>query len=189
MKKHGRSRRAAWLAVVAVGAVLVSGTAALATHVMPVDPMTIPPGPGFGSRLLATHNAISDIEISALARAVKPKGADLFVQHVRLPANADTGWHTHPGPALVLVVNGSLTYEDAFANQCRQLTYSATWPAPGEGFLDRGFGHVHRAVAGSAGADFYVVYVLPPGSPTHVVTASAPKECTEEWRLSPKVPR
>ena len=111
--------------------------------------------------------------VSALARAVNPDGTDVFVQHVRLGANAPTGWHTHPGPALVTVVKGTLTYEDAEAKACNRITYAA-----GEGFVDRGFGHVHRAVAGTDGVDFYVVYLLPPGTATHVIPASAPAECS-----------
>jgi len=161
-----------WLPLLAFGAVLVGGTAALAAHVPQVDPATVPPGPALGSAFLATHNSIADIPVSALARAVTPDGADVFLQHVRLGANAATGWHTHPGPALVTVVNGALTYEDAFANECRRATYEA-----GEGFVDRGFGHVHRAVAGPAGADFYVVYLLPPGSATHVIPTNPSPEC------------
>ena len=109
--------------------------------------------------------------MSALARAVTPNGADVFIQHVRLGANVPTGWHTHPGPALVEVVKGSVTYEDAQANVCRQTTYN-----PGEGFVDRGFGHVHRAIAGPDGVDFYVVYILPPGSETHVIPVTTPPE-------------
>jgi hypothetical protein len=78
--------------------------------------------------------------------------------------NQDTGWHTRPGPVFVEVVKGSLTYEDAHHGKCRRLTCEA-----GEGFFDRGFGHVHHAVAGAEGAEFYPVYVLPPGSETHVI--------------------
>ena len=70
------------------------------------------------------------------------------------------------------VVGGALTYEDAFGNECRRATYAA-----GQGFVDRGFGHVHRAIAGPAGADFYVVYLLPPGSATHVIPTSPSSEC------------
>jgi hypothetical protein len=148
-------------------ALLVSGGVALAGHVTQVDPATVPTG------FLAAHNSIDDVPVSALARAVQPDGTDVHVQHVRLGANAPTGWHTHPGPALVTVVKGSLVYEDAAtANRCRRLVYSA-----GEGFVDRGFGHVHRAIAGPDGVDFYVVYLLPPGTASHVVPTSAPAEC------------
>jgi hypothetical protein len=154
------------LALAVAGALAAAG-AAIANHVPQVDPATVPTG------MLAEHNAIADVPVSALARAVTPNGADVFVQHVRLGANTATGWHTHPGPALVSVVNGSVTYEDAEANRCVDAIYTA-----GEGFVDRGFGHVHRAIAGLQGVDFYVTYVLPPGSATHVIPVNeAPEPC------------
>ncbi len=128
-----------------------------------MDPATVPTG------FLAAHNSIRDVPVATFRRAVIRKGADFFVQHVRLSANVPTGWHTHPGPAFVMVVKGALTYEDA----CIRVTYG-----PVQGFVDRGFGHVHRAIAGSDGVDFYVVYVLPPGSETHVIPASPPSECS-----------
>jgi hypothetical protein len=154
------------LALGAVGALAAAG-AAIANHVPQVNPATVPTG------MLAEHNAIADVPVSALARAVTPDGTDMFVQHVRLGANTATGWHTHPGPALVAVVDGSLIYEDAEANRCVDTTYEA-----GEGFVDRGFGHVHRAIAGDAGVDFYVTYLLPHGSANHVIPVnSAPEAC------------
>ena len=155
-----------WIAALAGVAVLAAAGTALASHVTQVEPATVPTG------FLAAHNTIGDVPVSSLARAVTPDGADLFIQHVRLSANAATGWHTHPGPALVGVVKGSLTYQDAEANVCKSVTYVA-----GKGFVDRGFGHVHRAVAGVDGVDFYVVYLLPRGSVTHVIPAPAPAQC------------
>jgi hypothetical protein len=151
----------------AIVAALAGTGVAIANHVTQVDPASVPTG------FLAAHSYIGDVPISALARAASSDGAEVFVQHVRLPANAPTGWHTHPGPALVAVVRGSLTYEDAQANTCRRVLYG-----PGTGFVDRGFGHVHRAVAGADGVDFYVTYILPPGSETHVIpVAAAPEPC------------
>jgi quercetin dioxygenase-like cupin family protein len=157
---------ARWPAVAFAAVALGVSGAAVASHVTQVDPSTVPTG------FLAAHNSIGDVPVSALARAVKPDGADVFIQHVRLGANAPTGWHTHPGPALVTVVRGSLTYEEGAANRCNRITYEA-----GEGFVDRGFGHVHRAIAGADGVDFYVVYLLPPGTPSHVTPADAAAEC------------
>ncbi len=151
----------------ALTAVIVGGgSLALANHVTQVDPGAVPTG------FLAAHTRIDAVGVNNLARAVKPDGAELSVQHVRLSANQATAWHTHPGPVLVAVVSGSLTYEDAHANECRRTTYTA-----GEGFTDPGFGHVHRAVAGPSGADFYPVYVLPKSSATHLIDATAPPEC------------
>jgi quercetin dioxygenase-like cupin family protein len=155
-------RHSRWPATLAAVAALTGGAVALAAHVTEVDPATVPTG------FLAAHNSIADVPVGPFKRAVKRNGADLSVQHVRLGANAPTGWHTHPGPAFVTVVKGALTYEDA----CGRATYG-----PGQGFVDRGFGHVHRAIAGPKGVDFYVTYVLPPGSATHVIAANEPADC------------
>jgi quercetin dioxygenase-like cupin family protein len=159
-------RRTRMFAIAGVVTVCGAG-AAFAAHVTQVDPATVPTG------FLAAHNKVEGIHVASVARAVDDGKADVFIQHARLAANADTGWHTHPGPVFVEVVKGSLTYEDAQHGECRRITYHA-----GEGFFDRGFGHVHHAVAGADGVDFYPVYVLPPGSTTHVIPATAPEECT-----------
>jgi quercetin dioxygenase-like cupin family protein len=153
----------------AVAGVLTVGgaAAAIANHVTQVDPATVPTG------FLAAHSKVEGIRVSAIARAVERRNADVSIQHARLAPNEATGWHTHPGPAMVAVVRGSITYEDAGHGKCQRATYVA-----GEGFFDRGFGHVHRAIAGRDGADFYPVYVLPPGSETHLIPATAPEECT-----------
>jgi hypothetical protein len=151
------------------GVVTVCGAgAALASHVTQVDPATVPTG------FLATHNQVDGIRMSSVARAVDRGRADVFIQHVRLAPGEATPWHTHPGPVFVEVVKGSLTYEDAEHGDCRELPYEA-----GRGFFDRGFGHVHRVVAGSSGAEFYPVYVLPPGSAAHIISATAPEECAD----------
>jgi hypothetical protein len=157
-----------WLpALVAVAvAMLVGGGVALASHVPQLDPATVPTG------FLAAHNSVANIRVSAVAQAVKEGRADVFVQHVHLDPKIPTSWHTHPGPAIVTVVKGALTYEDANQGGCRRLTYKE-----GQGFFDQGFGHVHRAVAGLAGADFYVTYILPSGTPAHILPASAPSAC------------
>jgi hypothetical protein len=106
-----------WAIATGIAAVaLAAAGAAIANHVTQADPATVPTG------FLAAHNSIEEIPLAALARAVTPNGADVFIQHVRLGGNVPTGWHTHPGPALVEVVKGSLTYEDAKAHVCQQTT-------------------------------------------------------------------
>jgi len=43
--------------------------------------------------------------------------------------------------------------------------------------MDRGFGHVHRVIAGEDGADFYVVYIHPRDAGNPVLPATEPPEC------------
>jgi hypothetical protein len=151
------------LVVVAVG-----GATAYADHVQPVDPETVPLG------VFAAHNKVSNISTAALVRATKRNRADVTIQHARLAPGQATAWHTHPGPGLVTVVKGSLTYEDARDGECTEIFYPA-----GRGFMDRGFGHVHRVVAGDEGADFYIVYVHPRGAGNPLLPAEQPPECAE----------
>jgi quercetin dioxygenase-like cupin family protein len=53
-----------------------------------------------------------------------------------------SGWHTHPGPAVISVVEGSVTVTNA--NDCVPRTYGE-----GEAFLDPGQGNVHIAANAS----------------------------------------
>lgn len=48
-----------------------------------------------------------------------------------------TGWHSHPGPVVVLVESGAMTFYD---DDCTVRTYTA-----GQAFIDRGQGHAHIA--------------------------------------------
>lgn len=129
------------MALVSAAAAVGAGGVGLANHVSVVDPATVPTG------FLSAHVDVRQMQVSSFARAVKRHRSDVFVQHARLAANEATPFHTHPGPAIVTVVRGALTYEDAEGRHCRRTTYVA-----GKGFMGRGFGHVHRAVAGLEGA-------------------------------------
>jgi quercetin dioxygenase-like cupin family protein len=151
----------------ATAAVVVGAGAAIAAHVTEIDPATVPTG------FFVAHNYVADVPVSAIARAAEANGADVFVQHLRFPPNQAFPWHTHPGPVFGMVVSGSLTYEDTADNTCRDRTYTA-----GHGFVDPGFGHVHRAIAGPSGAEAYFIFILPPGSETHIISAPAPEECS-----------
>jgi quercetin dioxygenase-like cupin family protein len=152
---------------VAGAAVVVGAGAAIASHAPEIDPATVPTG------FFVAHNHVADIPVSPIARAVEPNGADVFVQHLSLGANQVFAWHTHPGPVIVTVRSGSLTYQDAAHNTCRDRRYTA-----GEGFVDPGFGHVHRVIAGPAGAEIYSTFLLPPGSENHLIPAPAAEECS-----------
>ena len=166
MRGNARTSRYVFLIMATVGAVAVGGVA-YATHVPEVDPLTVPPG------FLTAHNRVVDVPVSAFARASAAKGTEVTVQHIRLNPNQAIPWHTHPGPVYVLVERGAFTYERAHGSKCLRTTYEA-----GTGFVDRGFGHVHQAFAGVAGAEIYAVYVFPPGSANHLIPTAPAKACT-----------
>lgn len=158
-------KRKRFLIAVATAAVASGGVVA-AGHVATVDPATVPVG------FLATHNRVAEVPISAFARAAAADGAELTVQHIRLVPNQPIPWHTHPGPVFVLIERGAFTYEYARGSKCVSETYEA-----GQGFVDPGFGSVHQATAGPAGAEIYAVYVLPPGSHHHLIRTDPAPAC------------
>ena len=103
-----------------------------------------------------------------LPAARKVPAADFAVQQVVLGPGGATGWHTHPGPALVLVRSGEFTLYNAEAG-CAPTTYKA-----GQSFVDAGFGNVHigRNEAPAGNVELYVVYLTPAGAGVRI---DAPK--------------
>lgn len=66
------------------------------------------------------------------------KGAgETVMQEIVLAPNGSTGWHSHPGPVVVVIKSGTMTFYD---DTCVVRTYTA-----GQAFVDSGQGHVHIA--------------------------------------------
>lgn len=86
---------------------------------------------------------------------------DTVVQQITFSPGGHTGWHSHPGPALVLVTQGELTLYSDDDPTCSGRTYSA-----GQAFIDRGQGHVHIGRASQTqNTVLWVTYFdVPPGS-------------------------
>lgn len=154
------------LAIVAVLVVGVGVNGALASHAPVVDPASVPPG------LLAAHVDASSIDIAPLARAIKHDQATMFIQHFRIAPNSALGWHTHPGPAFVAVVKGTLGYQREVQGEC-----VTTWYEAGTGFMDPGFGEVHRGIARGDGFESYALFVTPSGSPSQSIATDPPAAC------------
>jgi quercetin dioxygenase-like cupin family protein len=65
---------------------------------------------------------------------------DVVVLTTTIRPGGSTGWHSHPGPAFIVVIRGTLTVYDGNDPACTPHRYRS-----GTGFLDPGFGHVHIA--------------------------------------------
>jgi quercetin dioxygenase-like cupin family protein len=99
--------------------------------------------------------------------------SDLAVQQVTVDPGGTTGWHSHPGPAVVIVKSGSLTLYDGDDRRCRGTRYSA-----GKVFIDEGYGHVHIGRnEGTTPAELYVTFLdLPVGAAPRIDVPS-PGNC------------
>jgi quercetin dioxygenase-like cupin family protein len=87
---------------------------------------------------------------------------ETVIQQIVIAPGGNTGWHSHPGPVVVLVKSGQMSLYDSEDPTCTGRTYSA-----GEAFIDSGQGHVHIARnEGSANLELWATYfdVTPGGA-------------------------
>jgi hypothetical protein len=105
--------------------------------------------------------------------------SDVAVQQVTIAPGGSTGWHSHPGPAVVIVKSGSFTLYDADDRTCTGTTYSVDPANPvGKVFIDEGYGHVHIGRnEGSTNTELYVTYLDMPVGAAPRIDVPAPGNC------------
>jgi|SRR5215211_4167413 len=102
-----------------------------------------------------------------------PDLLETVMQQIVIGPGGSTGWHSHPGPVVVLIKAGSLTFYSSEDPTCTPHTYSA-----GQAFIDRGQGHVHLARnLGGQNVELWVTYFdVPVGGPFRLDAAN-PGNC------------
>lgn len=91
------------------------------------------------------------------ARIRTEGSSDVYVVDNTFAPGATTGWHSHPGPSLILVVAGTVTNHTDDDASCAGHAYSA-----GSGFVDTGGKDVHMLRnESSAPAETIAVQLLP----------------------------
>jgi hypothetical protein len=86
------------------------------------------------------------------------KGLEVVVRSFAYNGNSFTGWHQHPGPVLISVIEGTVTFFNA-DDPCTPIVRHA-----GEGYLDTGEGHMGRNLSDTPAKDV-TIYLVPPGTP------------------------
>ncbi len=162
-------RKRVWAILLATLGAAVYGGTVLAT-----------PGTGFTGTTLATaqfgeldshvHTVPADWQAW-----IRTKGlSDLYVQSNVWTPGGSTGWHTHPGPSLVIVTAGTLTVYEGDDPSCSPHVYSATGT---NSFVDVGGGDVHLIRnEGSVEARTTAVQLVPAGAARRV-DAPDPGNC------------
>jgi quercetin dioxygenase-like cupin family protein len=104
---------------------------------------------------------------------IKTKGSsDLYVLENKIAPGGTFGWHSHPGPSLVIVKSGALTLYLAADPTCTPRVVVA-----GSGFVDNG-GDVHLVRnEGSVETVVYVTSLIPTGFARRI-DEPAPGNCT-----------
>ncbi len=99
--------------------------------------------------------------------------ADTVVQQIQLDAGGQTGWHSHPGPVVVVVKSGALTLYEGDDPTCAGHTYTA-----GQTFVDPGQGNVHIGRNESdVVTELFVTYFDVPAGGSPRLDASDPGNC------------
>jgi len=84
---------------------------------------------------------------------------DIAVQRIAFQPGGQSGWHSHPGPVFISVVEGTMTFYESDDPNCTPTVRHA-----GEGFLDVGdHAHIARNETSDAATNV-VTYLVPPGA-------------------------
>ena len=108
-------------------------------------------------------------------RSVGNDPTDVLVQEVTVPPGGTTGWHSHPGPAIVVIESGTFTVRSVHGDGCVTDVYGA-----GDAFVDPGRGFVHEGSNhGEVPVAVTVTYLLPRMTASPRTSGVAPALCTE----------
>ena len=114
------------------------------------------PGSQFSSTVLQRSITDARIKIQTHPREL----SDVLVQQVIAQPGGYSGWHSHPGPALVAVKAGVVAIYSGDDPTC-----TPTYVAAGGAFVEEA-GHVHLARnEGTVDYVAYATFVLPAGVP------------------------
>jgi quercetin dioxygenase-like cupin family protein len=98
---------------------------------------------------------------------------DTVMQQITIAPGGTTGWHSHPGPVVVLIASGTMSFYGSEDPSCTVTTYST-----GQAFIDSGQGHVH--IARNEGTENLVLWAtyfdVPSGQPFRI-DAPSPGTC------------
>lgn len=169
MRNSCRQKRSLRLAVgilCGLGAAAIgTGRAVLAT-----------PSSGFTSSTV-TASAVPEFTLKTLSNVhqvrLSTKGSsDVHVTTNIVIPGGTSGWHTHPGPSIVVVKSGTATLYDGDDPTCTPRVYEA-----GSAFLDPGGGHVHYLRNENSVDLVTVAFQIVPAGATRRIDAPDPGYC------------
>lgn len=154
--------------------VRMATSAALVASAVGIVPARATPPVGATVELLGGPIAFEpfDVNISPIDRKEKwdlklssRSDSDIYVLRNTLAPGGHLGWHSHPGPTMVSVIQGSVLLYDGTDPLCTFKRYDA-----GEGFTEVSREHVHllRNASTAAPAQVIAYHMLPEGQPRRI---------------------
>ena len=147
MKVQRKWRNWAFVFVIAVALLVLSATPGVATPPSGAANVTLARG---------TDQTAGTIPLQ--------ERTDVVAAQITIQPGGSSGWHMHPGGAIVIVKQGEVTVYRSIGSQCDATTYTA-----GQAFIERP-GEVHDAVStGSIPYVAFATYVrVAPGGATRI---------------------
>lgn len=108
-------------------------------------------------------------EGSGLFKAEAKRATDVVVRRHQYTPGGSTGWHSHPYPVFITVIEGQLTFYAYDDPTCTPIVVSA-----GEGYVNSGNGHLGRNETGQPATDISVIMAPVGGAFRGELTAPNP---------------
>ncbi|HEY3072084.1 MAG TPA: cupin domain-containing protein [Candidatus Limnocylindrales bacterium] len=130
----------------ALGLLLVAVSIASASPPSGVTPTILARGTYDAFKVMANPDA------GGLFKAEAKAPIDVVVRRHEYAAGGSTGWHAHPYPVFITVIQGTLTFYERDDPTCTPKVVHA-----GEGYVDSGRGHIGRNETAAQAVDVSVI--------------------------------
>ena len=141
-------RRKQSLAAMVAATALVAGAVGLtiASPAKDVTPTVLARGTYDGFKVASNPSG------PGMFKAESKSPIDMVVRKHSYLAGGSTGWHGHPYPVFINVIEGSLTFYEYDDPTCTPVVVTA-----GHGYVNSGHGHIARNETGQAATDISVI--------------------------------
>jgi len=144
--------------------------------------MATPATAGFVSEILgrsfferihvSTARGDDDVVTANLVKILAKDPSDVYMVRNTVAPGANSGWHTHPGPSIVMVTSGTASVYEGDDPSCTPVTVPA-----GTGFIDAGGTHVHLVRNAGAAPLVTVAFQIVPTGVARRIDAVNPGYC------------
>jgi hypothetical protein len=163
MRSSRFGRRSAIAVAIAVVVLAPVTAVALGSPASGVTPTVLARGTYDSFKVRSYPQGPGDFKAEAKA------ATDMVVRQHVYAVGSSTGWHTHPGPVFITVVEGEVTFYERDDPTCTPVVVKA-----GHGYVDTGQGHIGRNESGQPAKDVTVIIAPVGGSFRGELAAPSP---------------
>ena len=117
-----------------------------------------------------------DVKVPGQIKLKAKDATDVHVVRNAFDPGETTGWHSHPGPSLIIVTVGTITAYEPTKSGCVRREYTANTGR--NTLIDPGDGHLHELRNETNGpAETVAVQFLPEGANRRIDEPTVPAQC------------